>query len=118
MKSGIRLSEVFYLTDPESRKTFQLKTLESDPHKFLGCVLTYHNIPKDHLNFLKSKLTTELEKLDKTVVRPEYKVAGYTRYALPSLRYHLKVHTLHQGHLEELDMVFTIKYKSRQGRPN
>ena len=48
---------------------------------------------------MKTKLTSKLENLNKTVVRPEYKVAVYSRYALPSLRYHLTVHTLHQCHM-------------------
>ena len=80
----------FFLTDPISGEKVQLKTLESDPHKFLGCVMTFNNSPQDHLKFLSS-----LENIDKTKVRAEYKVAIYTRYALPSLRYHLTVHTLH-----------------------
>ena len=40
IKSGRPSSDPFFLTDPESGKKVQLKTLESDPHKFLGCVLT------------------------------------------------------------------------------
>ena len=58
-----------------------------------------------------------LENLDKTVVRPEFKVAVYTRYALPSLRYHLTVHTLHQGQLEELHMVAQKFLKKWLGIP-
>ena len=50
-------------------------------------------------------------------MRPEYKVAIYTRYALPSLMYHLTVHTLHQGHLEELDMVSQKFLKKWLGIP-
>ena len=53
------------------------------------------------LKFLKDKLSTKLENIDNTMVRAEYKVAIYTRYALPSLRYHLTVHTLHKTHLDE-----------------
>ena len=95
-----------------------MKTLESDPHKFLGCVMTHQNTPQDHLTFLKTKLSTKLENLEKTKVRPEYKVAVYTRYALPSLRYHLTVHNLHQCHLEELDMLAQRYLKSWLGLPS
>ena len=42
----------------------------------------------------------KLVKINKTKVRAEYKMAVYTRYALPSLRYHLTVHSLHKCHLE------------------
>ena len=72
---------VFTMTDPRSGQKVDLKTLEDDPHKFLGYVMTYHNKPKDHMDFLKTKLTSKLENLDMTAVRAEYKVAVYTRYA-------------------------------------
>ena len=32
-------------------------------------------------------------------------MATYTRYILPSLRYHLAVHNIHQTHLDQLDML-------------
>ena len=102
----------FFLTDPISGEKVQLKTLESDPHKFLGCVMTFNNSPQDHLKFLSS-----LENIDKTKVRAEYKVAIYTRYALPSLRYHLTVHTLHKTHLDELDLLAKKFLKKWLGLP-
>ena len=83
----------------------ELKTLEDDPHKFLGSTVTFNNTPQEHLAFMKEKLTTKLDNLDRTLVRLEFKMAVYTRYALPSLRYHLTVHTMHKTHLDELDMV-------------
>ena len=70
-----------------------LKTLEDDPHRFLGCIVTFHNNPKEHSAFLKEKLSGKMNKLDNTLVRAEYKIAVYTWYVLPSLRYHLTVHT-------------------------
>ena len=107
----------FSLTDPISGQKVELKTLESDPHKFLGCVMTLNNSPEDHLKVLKEKLTTKLENIDKTKVRAEYKVAVYTRYALPSLRYHLTVHSLHKCHLEELDLLAKRFLKKWLGLP-
>ena len=82
-----------------------LRTLEDDPHRFLRCTVTFHNNPKEHLTFLKEKLSAKMNNLDITLVRAEYKIAVYTRYVLPSLRYHLTVHTVHQTHLDELDNV-------------
>ena len=32
-------------------------------------------------------------------------MATYTRYILPSMRYHLAVHNIHQTHLDQLDML-------------
>ena len=37
------------------------------------------------------------------MVRGEYKVAINSRYVLPSLRFHLSVHNVHQTHLDKLD---------------
>ena len=51
-------------------------------------------------------------------MRAEYKIAIYTRYALPSLRYHLTVHTMHKTHLEELDMVAQSYLKKWLGIPS
>ena len=56
--------------------------------------MTFNNSPEDHLKFLKEKLYNKLVNIDKTKVRAEYKMAVYTRYALPSLRCHLTVHSL------------------------
>ena len=108
---------VFTLTDPTTGEEVELKTLESDPHKFLGCVMTFNNTPTDHLNFLKDKLSSKLENIDKSKVRAEYKVAVYTRYALPSLRYHLTVHSLNKVHLDELDMLAQKYLKKWLGLP-
>ena len=83
-----------------------------------GCIMTFGNTAHDHLVFLKEKLTTKLENLDKTLVRTEFKMAIYTRYALPALRYHLTVHTVHKCHLEELDMVAQRYLKKWLGIPS
>ena len=37
-------------------------------------------------------------------MRGEYKVATFSRYLLPSMRYHMSVHTIHTTHLDKLDM--------------
>ena len=77
------------MLDPTTNEKVELKTLEDDPHKFLGAVVTHLNTPQDHCNFLKKKINQKLENLDKTRVRGEYKLAVYSRYILLSLRYHL-----------------------------
>ena len=76
------------------------------------------NTAHDHLAFLKEKFTTKLENLDKTLVRTEFKMAIYTRYALPALRYHLTVHTVHKCHLEELDLLAQRYLKKWLGIPS
>ena len=80
---------MFYLTDPASGERLPLKTLEDDPFRFLGSTITFFNNPQDHMTVLKDKISRKLENLEKSLVRGEYKLAVYTRYVLPSLRYHL-----------------------------
>ena len=50
-------------------------------------------------------------------VRSEYKIATYNRYLLSSLRYHLSIHTIHQTHLDQLDMVANKYLKKWVGIP-
>ena len=117
MEGGKPKPVVFTLADPGNGEKVELKTLEADPHKFLGCTMTYNNTPQDHLNFLKDKLTSKLKNIDATKVRGEFKMAVYTRYALPSMRYHLTVHNLHKTHLEELDLAAQVYLKKWLGIP-
>ena len=102
---GKPTSIVFSLPDPSTGGRIDLSTLENDPYKFLGSTITFQNSPQDHLRVLKEKLTSKLENIDKTKIRSEYKLAIYVRYALPSLRFHLSVHSLNKTHLDQLDMV-------------
>ena len=43
--------------------------------------------------------------INKSKVRGEHKLAIYERYALPSMRYHLSIHDIHQTHLDGLDKI-------------
>ena len=45
----------FTLKDPNTDQVVQLKTLESDSHKFLGAIVTNYNTAKDRLKFLLEK---------------------------------------------------------------
>ena len=92
----------FFLKAADGEKVF-LKTMEDDPHKFLGSHITNLNSPADHFNFLKTKLVEKLSNLDSSLVRGEYKIAIYSRYILPSLQFHFAVHNIHQTHLNILD---------------
>ena len=93
--------------------------MEDDPFKFLGSSISYRNTPADHLKFLKEKLTEKMDNLDKKcVVRGEFKVATYSRYILPSLRFHLSVHDLHRTHLDVLDQLAASYLKKWLGIPS
>ena len=62
-------------------------------------------------------LSTKLSNLDEVSVRNEYKITTYGRYLLPSLRYHLSIHNIHQTHLDQLDMVANRYLKKWAGIP-
>ena len=103
IQSGKITDAKFFLLDGAGVNKVYLKTMEDDPHKFLGSNITERNTPADHFKFLKDKLEVKLENLNKTVVRGEYKVAVYCRYILPSLQFHFSVHSIHKTHLDVLD---------------
>ena len=92
----------FTLKDKQGNN-IPISTMEDDPAKFLGSTVTHRNTPADHFNFLNSKLEKKLSNLDSTEVRGEFKAAVYQRYILPSMRFYLSVHNIHQTHLMALD---------------
>ena len=116
ISSGRPVAANFTLTDLDGNKIV-LKDMTDDPHKFLGLTLTLENTAKDHHEVLSDILTTKLENLDSSLVRGEYKLAVYERYLLPSMRYHLSIHTIHQTHLEKLDMIAQKYLKKWLGVP-
>ena len=103
--SGKPTSNTFTLKDPNNQNVIQLKTLEDDPFKFLGATITFKNTAGDHYDILEEMLKKKISNLDECLVRGEYKVAIYSRYLLPSLRFHLSVHSIHQSHLDKLDIL-------------
>ena len=71
----------------------------------------------DYLSHMRDKLEEKLVNVDNAKCRGEFKLAVYERYALPSLRYHLSVHTLHKTHLDSLDMLSKTFIKKWLGIP-
>ena len=101
--SGKPTNITFTLKDPNSDNLINLKTLEDDPFKFFGSTITFRNTAAENYDILNDMLTKKLENLDKCLIRGEYKVAIYSRYLLPSLRFHMSVHSIHQTQLDKLD---------------
>ena len=101
--SGKPSNNTFTLKNPDNDDLIHLKTLEDDPFKFLGCTITFRNTAADNFKVLNDMLNGKLENLNNCLVRGEYKVAIYSRYLLPSLRFHMSVHNIHQTQLDKLD---------------
>ena len=101
--SGKPTNNTFTLRDPNSDNLIHLKTLEDDPFKFLGSTITFRNTAAENYEILNNLLNKKLENLDQCLIRGEFKVAIYSRYLLPSLRFHMSVHNIHQTQLDKLD---------------
>ena len=96
----------FVLTEEkEGKLPVHIETVHNNPHKFLGSTVTYNNTAKEYFTQFKQILSDKLENIDKSKVRGEHKLAIYERHALPSMRYHLSIHNLHQTHLDGLDHI-------------
>ena len=52
---------------------------------------------------IKTKLNQKLENIDSCLLRGEYKLNIYSRYALPSMRYYMSIHHIHKTHMDQLD---------------
>ena len=85
----------------------ELQNVKTKPEKFLGSMITFCMKSADAFVFVARKLDNVIENIDASLVRKEYKVATYSRYALPSLRYMLTVHDLTNTQLNDLDSKVT-----------
>ena len=59
----------------------------------------------------------KVDNLDKTAIRPEFKVEIYKIYILPSIRFLLTVHDLPHTHLQQLDRLANQYLKKWAGLP-
>ena len=96
----------FVLTDFKGDNSkVPMETVHSNPHKFLGSLVTYTNTTKEYFEHFYKVFEEKLINIDQSRVRGEHKLAIYERHALPSMRYHLSIHDMHETHLTELDNI-------------
>ena len=103
IKSGKAEIINFHLTDEKCDKV-NISSVLVNPLKFLGAILAESNTPSARFELIHQKLKTKLENIDKSSIRGEYKLAIYSRYALPSMRFFMSVHQINKSHLESLDL--------------
>ena len=101
----------FHLTNNTGAKTTISSVLDK-PLKFLGSIVAEDNTPSARYALLEKKLREKLENIHKSLLRGEHKVAIYSRYALPSMRYFISVHHIHKTHQEQLDTLARKYLKS------
>ena len=92
-----------------------VSSIKDDPHKFLGSHLSFSGKQQDVFDHVKDHFCTRLERIDKLLVRGEYKVKIYKNYLLPSCRFILTVHDLTKTHLHALDSIVHKYLKSWSG---
>ena len=81
----------------------RVKTVDEDPQKFLGSLISFSGKTEETFEFIKAKIETPINRINSTLVRNEYKLALYAKYLLPSVRFVLTVHDLRKCHLQKLD---------------
>ena len=105
--SGRPKDMTFHLksTSRNTTEPVPINSVITHPHKFLGSVITPSCSAQEYLECMKAKLKEKLSNIDQAKCRGEFKHSVYKQYALPSMRYHLLVHTLHTVHLDEMDLL-------------
>ena len=87
-------------------------------HKFLGSLITLHIKDYDIFVYIWDMIKEGLSNIENTHIRNEYKLKIYSRYFLPSLRFHLTVNDMSQCHLDELDSITSRTIKKWAGLPH
>ena len=91
--------------------------LHDSYHKFLGGIYTFACSPSAVASVVKRKIQSQLENIDKLLVRNEYKVRIYSEYFLGSLRFLFSVHDLHKRQINELEALSYSYLKKWLGLP-
>ncbi len=92
-----------------------LKTVKEAPEKFLGCQITFHGKTRDTFDLVSNKLSQQIQNIQDSAIRNEYKLRIYVEYSIPSLRYLMTVHELTDSQLELLDHLHTNTIKGFLG---
>ena len=87
----------------------RIPSISEEEQKFLGRVIFYTGKSSETLLYLRNTLTEKLDNIERTLLRPEYKLWIYAKYLLPSIRFLLTVHDVTASNLKILDRL-THKY--------
>ena len=86
-------------------------------HKFLGGIYTFSCSSSVSASVVKAKIHSQLENIDKLLVRNEYKVRIYADYYLSSLRFLFSIHDLHKRQINDLENLTHSFLKKWMGLP-
>ena len=71
-----------------------IPSIAEEEQTFLGRLLFFSGKSEECFEHLKTVIKEKIENLDKTLIRPEFKMEIYKMYILPSLRFIFQRHTL------------------------
>ena len=112
LKGGRPSKEIFNINE------HPVPSIADEEQKFLGRVLFYSGKSEECFELLKKNIIERLENLEKTAIRPEFKLQIYQIYILPSIRFLLTVHDLPISHLSKLDTMADQFLKKWAGLKN
>ena len=111
IKGGRPEKEIFRICE------HPVPSIADEEQKFLGRVLFYSGKSSECFKLLQEDIKTRLDNLEKTAIRPEFKIEIYKIYILPSIRFLLTVHDLPATHLSRLDTMADQYLKKWAGLP-
>ena len=111
IQSGSPAVVEFHLTNETGNKV-PISSVLVKPLKFLGSIISEDNTPSAKFALIEEKLRTKLNNIDKSSLRGERKLAIYSRYALPSMRFFMSVHHINKTHQDRLDALARKYLKS------
>ena len=91
--------------------------VKEDPQRFLGALITHSGNQKEIYDMIHSKFESSIANIESAPIRNEFKVAIYSRYCLPSMRFCLTVHELSKSNLTLLDRMSDQFIKKWLGVP-
>ena len=94
-----------------------IPSIRDEEQKFLGKLLFFNGKSEDTFNHISEIFKEGIDRIEKSMVRNEFKLWIYANYFLPSKRFLLTVHTLTQTQLKTLDTLTDKAIKTWVGVP-
>ena len=94
-----------------------IPSIRDEEQKFLGKLLFFKGKSEDTFNHISEIFKEGIDRIEKSMVRNEFKLWIYANYFLPSKRFLLTVHTLTQTQLKTLDTLTDKAIKTWVGVP-
>ena len=101
----------FYIGD------YTIPSIKNEEQKFLGKILFFTGKQEETFSLIFNSFLEGLERINKSMVRNEFKLWIYSNYFLPSKRFLLTVHNLTTTSLEKLDRLSDKYVKQWAGLP-